>query len=209
MRHRLRLHCMPLHTLPQQYRTQGTSPPCHMNRLLQYMHRSRSWGPPRQSTTHECLGKTYANSDAQSIVGRTHVSSHVQSSVRRTHVSSDARAVWEGPTWAVILWACGAWSSVGRTHVSSDAQSSTTLLWQSLKVSSLRISHLFSAQALQYGFESHGKLWVTVSEHSWDVFQLLANSSAPAATEECLVVKSSLRSPLLFPQRPHTLFCVD
>lgn len=98
MRHRLRLHCMPLHTLPQQYRTQGTSPPCHMNRLLQYMHRSRSWGPPRQSTTHECLGKTYANSDAQSIVGRTHVSSHVQSSVRRTHVSSDARAVWEGPT---------------------------------------------------------------------------------------------------------------
>lgn len=44
-----------------------------------------------------------------------------------------------------------------------------------------------------------------MSEHSWLVFQLLPNSRAPAATDEYLVVKSSLRSPLLLPQRPHTL----
>lgn len=116
------------------------------------MHCSKPSGPPRQSTTHECLG---------------------------------------------------------RTRASYGAQSSATLLWQSLKVPSLMISHFFSAQALQYGFESHGKLWVTVSEHSWLVFQLFPNSRAVEATRECLVVKSSLRSPLLFPQRPHTLFCVD
>lgn len=151
MRHRLRLHCMPLRTLPQQYRSQGTSPPCHTRRLLRYRHCSKPLGPPRQSTTHECLE---------------------------------------------------------RTHASHGAQSRTTLLWQSLKVSSLMISHFFSAQALQYGFESHGKLCVTVSEHSWLVFQLFPNSRAVEATKECLVVKSSLRSPLLFPQRPHTLFCV-
>jgi hypothetical protein len=40
----------------------------------------------------------------------------------------------------------------------SSEQSGATLLWQSLKVLSLRISHFLTAQALQYGFESHGKL---------------------------------------------------
>lgn len=85
------------------------------------------------------------------------------------------------------------------------SRSQATLLWQSRKVLSRMISHFRTAQALQYGFESHGKLWVTVSEHSWLVFQLLPNSSSPTATDEYRVVKSSFRSPLLFPQRPHTL----
>lgn len=84
-------------------------------------------------------------------------------------------------------------------------QSHTTLWWHSLKMLSRMISHFCTAQALQYGFESHGKFCVSVSAHFWLVFQLFPNSSAPIASDECLVMKSSLRSPLLFPQRPHTL----
>ena len=101
------------------------------------------------------------------------------------------------------------WVPESKTCACHCSQSPTTLLWQSLKVLSRMISHFRAAQALQYGFESHGKVWATVSEHSWLVFQLFPNSSAPAATDEYLVVKSSLRSPLLFPQRPHTLPYID